>query len=486
MKKSKQHKKQSLDIDKLWEEHDKIDQKKQDNSILLKKNYLPNYREKTTKKQHTNKDTEEVIREYYYDPARGFSGWKKLYDRMKDDGINVKQREVKEFVSKQETKQIHKKVPKSRASFIPTSMDHEYQIDLIYLEDSTLNKGNKYALTCINIFTKVLDVEVLNKRDAVTVKNAMKKILNKRGAPKMIYSDEGSEFISNEFKKLMKEYNIEHITTKTHAPYIETAHRYIKSVMAQYLTSTKSKTWINVIDKIVKNYNTTKHDTTELIPDKVDETNQHIAQLNIIKKSKPPTIYEPLNVGDKVRYKEIKRNVNDNKKLKDKQEFRKSYHPQWSSSIYTVTSITDKKYTLSNNNIYIRSELQKVGEVQSNPNKPELQGSLEGKLKKRKKELPKHLSAIEEKEINDLIPATKSKKEIKQKLKREGIDESNIIKDKYNIGDNIKVLVADQKGKMSWYAARIVEKRGKEHLVNWVNGDDPEWLNLDKEKIKPT
>ena len=93
---------------------------------------------------------------------------------------------------------------------------------------------------------------------------------------------------------------------------------------------------------------------------------------------------------------------------------------------------------------------------------------------------------MEHKELNDLNeqPVIKTKKEIQKVLKQDGIDENNIIQDKYKIGDNIKVNIKDDNGKNKWYIGTIKKKRGKKHFIEWMNNDPSEWLNLDEEDVK--
>jgi transposase-like protein len=318
-------------------------------------------------------DTEEILREIYYDPEKGYTSIEKIYKKLKENDITISRKKIKEFIAKQETHQIHKKETKLEGSFIPTSLNHQYQVDLIYLEDQRLNHQKKYALTCVNISSKVLDIELLNKKDSISVSKAMKNILDKRGSPKSVYTDEGAEFIASNFKKLMKDHDIDHVITKGHSAFIETIHRTIKNMLAKYKTSTNSKTWINVIQKIVDNYNNSYHSVIKMNPNQVNEDNMHIVQMNIIKKAKPKLIREILSINDSVRI-----------KLWNKQDgFKKGYKPKWSPDVYLVKEIIGNKYKLDNNILYLRNELQKIGAVEKNPNQADIKGFKENTLLKK-------------------------------------------------------------------------------------------------------
>jgi transposase InsO family protein len=75
------------------------------------------------------------------------------------------------------------------------------------------------------------------------------------GTPEIIYCDEGSEFTNHKFKELMKDNNIQIIYTLTHAPVVERFNRTLKMMLEKYMQVSKSKTIINVLPKIIKNYN---------------------------------------------------------------------------------------------------------------------------------------------------------------------------------------------------------------------------------------
>ena len=48
----------------------------------------------------------ELIKDTYYDPSTGFQSANKLYQKLKSHGITLQQ--IKTFLNKQETQQLHK------------------------------------------------------------------------------------------------------------------------------------------------------------------------------------------------------------------------------------------------------------------------------------------------------------------------------------------------------------------------------------------
>jgi hypothetical protein len=334
---------------------------------------------------------EDIIRKVYYDPNTGFSGIEKTYQTLKKMGSNIKREEIKKFLEKQEVVQINKKNYGKPGSFVPPYPLFEFQIDLIYLENKHLNKAS-YGLVCIDTFSKKGDVELLKRKSAPQVTEAMGKILNRMGIPKSVYCDEGSEFNNAEFKKLMNDNKIELIFTLRHAPMVERLNRTLKELLNKYLQSTDTKTITNVLPKILRNYNSSYHKTIRMAPNEVNEKNKGEVYQNILEHASRKK-YEELKVGDSVRV-QLKRKSLD-----------KGYKPRYSKQIYEIEKIdsvgdsqTNTKYyhVKGLGRKYLRAFLQKVGEIEKNPEPADLEGTREGHLKKLAK-LPISESSIEEK-----------------------------------------------------------------------------------------
>jgi len=116
---------------------------------------------------------------HYYDPEHGFVGTQKLYERLKDKGITIK--DINEALGNQEIVQVSKK-PTMSSSFVPERPLKEFQIDLIYLEHPHLNE-NKYALCAVDAFSKKADVQLMKNKTAKDTIEAMQKVIGVLGIP---------------------------------------------------------------------------------------------------------------------------------------------------------------------------------------------------------------------------------------------------------------------------------------------------------------
>ena len=75
---------------------------------------------------------------------------------------------------------------------------------------SKYNKGIRYLLCAIDLFSKYAWVGPLKDKKGVSIVNAFQNILDSsKRKPNKIWVNQGSEFSNNLFKKFLKENNIE-------------------------------------------------------------------------------------------------------------------------------------------------------------------------------------------------------------------------------------------------------------------------------------
>ena len=75
---------------------------------------------------------------------------------------------------------------------------------------SKFNKGFRFLLCVIDIFSKYAWVIPLKDKKGISIADAFQKILNKSGRkPNKMWVDKGSEFYNNSFKKWLKDNDIE-------------------------------------------------------------------------------------------------------------------------------------------------------------------------------------------------------------------------------------------------------------------------------------
>lgn len=301
-----------------------------------------------------------TYRDYYYPSIS------KLYNILKKK-YTIQQ--IKDVISKEETYQLHNKNTQFKnlqGNIVSFAENQFWNCDIIDLQNLyKTNKGNRYILIVVDIFTRYCYAEPLTNKNSDTVLNAFKVICNKKSNsyPDILISDNGSEFISNIFQKYLKDHQIIHKTfppgTHTTLGIIDRLCKTIKNNIFKYFTENETTTYIDVLDDIIQTYNLTPHTSLNGLSPYEAQDIEHKDMLRImnqIKYNQNMNISDKLNIGDLVR-----------KKLK-KTTYDKGYKQQWSKRIYNVVEISNMTVTLDNGDDVKITDIQKV--EKPNENKP--------------------------------------------------------------------------------------------------------------------
>ena len=129
---------------------------------------------------------------------------------------------------------------------------------------SKFNKGFRFLLCVIDIFSKYAWVVPLKDKKGVSIVDAFQKILGRSGRkPNKIWVDKGSKFYYNSFKKWLKDNDIEMYSIHNKGKSV-VAERFIgtlKTKIYKFMTSASKNVYIDKLDDIVGEYNNTYHRT---------------------------------------------------------------------------------------------------------------------------------------------------------------------------------------------------------------------------------
>ena len=107
--------------------------------------------------------------------------------------------------------------------------DNIWGVDLPDMQSlSKYNKGIKYLLCAIDLFSKYAWVVPIKDKKGTSIVNAFKKIISKR-KPNKIWVYQGSEFYNNTFKDFLKISNIEMYSTCNEGKSVA-AERFIRTL----------------------------------------------------------------------------------------------------------------------------------------------------------------------------------------------------------------------------------------------------------------
>ena len=152
-----------------------------------------------------------------------------------------------------------------------TFKDNVWGADLADMRlTSKLNKGIRFLLCVIHIYSKYGWVITLKDKNDITITNAFQeKILNWSGyKPNKIWADKGSKFHNRLMKSLLQYNNIEVHSTNNEVK-SDVAERFIRTLknkIFKCMTSISKNMYIDKLDKIVNKYNNTYHSIIQTKP----------------------------------------------------------------------------------------------------------------------------------------------------------------------------------------------------------------------------
>ena len=158
-------------------------------------------------------------------------------------------------------------------------------------------------LCAVELFSKHAFVVTLKDKKGITITNAFQSILDKsKRKPNKIWTDQGSEFYNNVFRKWLKDNDIKMYSTYNEGKSVIT-ERFIKNLkhkIYKYMPNISKNVYFEVLDDNVDAYNNTYHRTIKMKPEDVKE--DFFAECNEESSKKDPK----LKVGDHVRISKFK------------------------------------------------------------------------------------------------------------------------------------------------------------------------------------
>jgi transposase InsO family protein len=216
-----------------------------------------------------------------------------------------------------------------------TSHSHsQWQADLNdMIAYSKVNKGYRYILTVIDVFSRYAWAEPLKSKTAKQIIFAFKKIF--KVTPSYLQTDRGKEFENGSFQKFLHQHGVKWfaVTSTTKASLCERFNRTLKTRMFRYFTYRGSYKWVDVLQQLISSYNQSVHRSLPkgMTPHMAVQSLHHKSvwqnqeKDDAVKKSS-----KQLKLGDEVRI------------SKHKDIFRKGYLSNWSEEIFIIAEIDDR------------------------------------------------------------------------------------------------------------------------------------------------
>ena len=171
-------------------------------------------------------------------------------------------------------------------------------VDLVDMQTlSRKNKGIKYLLRAIDLYSKYAFVIPLKDKKGISIVNAFKKTIKQSNRkPNKIWVDQGGEFYNNVFEKWLSDNDINMYPTYNEGKSVvaERFLRTLKNKLYKHMTATGKNVYYDVLDDVVNKYNNTEHSTIKIKPIDVGDNKRVYIDEHNEKDSR-------FKVGDRVR-----------------------------------------------------------------------------------------------------------------------------------------------------------------------------------------
>jgi len=217
-----------------------------------------------------------------------------------------------------------------RRRVIVRGYDDLWQADIVEMHPySRFNKGYHYILTVIDVLSKYAWAVPLKSKSGSEMTNAIAEIIRKSGRrPKNLQTDMGKEFYNADVQRLVNKHGINHYSTYSvmKASIVERFNRTLKNDMWKMFTLNGNYKWIDLLSRLVSNYNARKHRTIGMRP--VDVT-PAIAERLLA------TVYSAIKITGLAKFK-----VGDSVRVsKYKTVFEKGYTPNWTTEVFKIVKV---------------------------------------------------------------------------------------------------------------------------------------------------
>ena len=193
-------------------------------------------------------------------------------------------------------------------------MDRIWAADLVDMQAfSKFNRGVKYLLTVIDVFSKYGWLIPLKDKTGKSVASALETIFKER-KPEKMWVDKGKEFYNKYVKDLIEFYSTEN---EEKSSGVESWIRTMNEKMWKYFSANSTNVYINVSPDLVREYNNIRHSSIKMTPTKASKKENELrVWRNLYPDHLEIKVIKPkFSVGDRVRI---------SKKKKDFQE--RIYH----------------------------------------------------------------------------------------------------------------------------------------------------------------
>lgn len=283
------------------------------------------------------------------DPEIGFTSLSQFSKNIKEKGVKITPKELKEWFDSLSENQISKPVVRNVRDFIPIQCPPNVeclQADLMDVSKySRVNGGVKFLFNVLHLDTRFIWSFPIKSKSPTNIVDHLASVIDlvkKRSPGKEITltTDDGSEF-KGSVGSFLKKNNIKHYTSvdTNNTANVERFHRTLWGYINKYATAKNTLKFIDVLPQLITKYNNAMNRSIRASP---------LSRWNL-SEFKPRFRLSPLstfNVGDRVRF-----------MVKLKTFDKRSFNNKYSTNTFLILSTEGNRFKLSNGNSYLAREL---------------------------------------------------------------------------------------------------------------------------------
>lgn len=268
-----------------------------------------------------------------------------VYDKAREKRIGAP--EWKKQLGKELLRSKRNRFP--RRSVYIKKPDDTWTADIMDIHKyARVNKGYKYILVVVDIFSRFAWAKPLKTKSGLEVSNAFKEIFQTwHRRPDKLWTDKGTEFwnqnvrhvlhgaafYNHSVNQMLHANNIKLYST-FNEPKAMIAERFIRTLRGKIESNfilTQSTVWYDVLPQLIHEYNNTRHSSINMSPEKACKSE------NLLKVYRMQFKMNKNNLG---RCQKIVYNVGDRVRISvQKQIFEKGATPNWTEEIFEISHI---------------------------------------------------------------------------------------------------------------------------------------------------
>lgn len=249
-----------------------------------------------------------VLTENHDDPTAGHLGIGKTIARISQNyfwpGMNG---DIAKYVRQCESCQRYKSpqtaVPGKMGSCNATHPWEIVSMDIVGPLTRS-SRGHKYLLVMQDKFTKWVEIQAIREQKTRPIVQIFKeRIILRYGCPRILITDNGSQFRANDFASMIKGFGITHQRTPPYSPQcnpVERTNKTVKTIIAQYVKENQ-RSWDTLLPEFQFALNTALHESTQFTP----------AYLNFQREILPPNTLKSSVEGNTCQRPRLVENLND-------------------------------------------------------------------------------------------------------------------------------------------------------------------------------